>query len=104
MAVTTVSRIVSVVLLPQAGQPFCCYVVLPMFPEGIPTTTSVQNILLYQHNTMRMMYKRIAEAILQNAGLADRHPTDYLQFYCLGNREPPDGVSLCLGFRGHEGH
>jgi hypothetical protein len=63
-----------------------------MFPEGIPTSTSVQNILLYQHHTMRMMYKRIAEA-LHGAGVTDRHPTDYLQFYCLGNREPPDEVS-----------
>lgn len=37
---------------------------------------------------MTMMYKIIAQA-LENAGISQFfHPQDYLNFYCLGNREP----------------
>jgi phospholipase D1/2 len=40
---------------------------------------------------MEMMYGIIAEA-LKDAGLTDsQQPQDYLNFYCLGNREPKDG-------------
>ena len=36
---------------------------------------------------MSMMYKIIAQA-LENAGISQFfHPQDYLNFYCLGNRE-----------------
>lgn len=73
----------------KAGQPFRVYAVLPMYPEGIPTSGSVQAILNFQLLTMKMMYSRIAAAI-QDAGLIGKvAPTDYLQFYCLGNREAP---------------
>ena len=89
-----VSDLQSTILL-QAGQPFCVYVVMPMYPEGIPTSNSVQAILYYQTTTIRAMYKRIAEA-LRECGVTDRFPTDYLQFYCLGNREPEAAVSLRL--------
>ncbi|GBG72654.1 hypothetical protein CBR_g12228 [Chara braunii] len=83
----------------DANEPFAVYVVIPMWPEGIPTDGSVQEILKWQHRTMQMMYKLIAEAIARN-GL-DTKPTDYLNFYCLGNREgyydgeyaPPNPVS-----------
>lgn len=37
---------------------------------------------------MSMMYRIIADA-LQKEGLSDKyHPQDYLNFYCLGKREP----------------
>ena len=37
---------------------------------------------------MSMMYKIVADALKQ-AGFADSfHPQDYLNFYCLGRREP----------------
>lgn len=37
---------------------------------------------------MSMMYKIIADA-LKKAGLSSKyHPQDYLNFYCLGRREP----------------
>ncbi|KAJ1386116.1 Phospholipase D/Transphosphatidylase [Sesbania bispinosa] len=37
---------------------------------------------------MSMMFKIVADA-LKKAGLSDRyHPQDYLNFYCLGKREP----------------
>jgi phospholipase D1/2 len=57
-----------------------------MYPEGIPTSGSVQAILHYQTTTIRAMYKRIGDT-LREVGVMDRFPTDYLQFYCLGNRE-----------------
>lgn len=41
----------------QAGEPFRVYIVLPMFPEGVPTSGSVQAILYYQLKTRQMMYK-----------------------------------------------
>eukprot|EP00775_Hariotina_reticulata_P010522 gene10522-10682_t len=73
----------------KAGEPFRVYIVIPMYPEGIPTSASVQAILYYQANTRQMMYKRIAAAIAE-AGLSGKaHPTDYLQFFCLGKRESP---------------
>lgn len=41
----------------QAGEPFRVYIVTPMFPEGVPTSGSVQAILYYQAKTRQMMYK-----------------------------------------------
>lgn len=75
----------------KAGEPFRVYIILPMYPEGVPTSGSVQAILHYQTKTRQMMYRRIAAAIAE-AGLKGQvHPTDYLQFFCLGKREtPPD--------------
>lgn len=35
---------------------------------------------------MQMMYEIIAKE-LKSAQLENAHPTDYLTFYCLGNRE-----------------
>lgn len=43
--------------LVQAGEPFRVYIVIPMFPEGVPTSGSVQAILYYQARTREMMYK-----------------------------------------------
>lgn len=36
---------------------------------------------------MKMMYKIIALE-LKSANSIEAHPQDYLNFYCLGNREP----------------
>ncbi|MCD9638808.1 hypothetical protein HAX54_022964 [Datura stramonium] len=70
-----------------ASEPFAAYIVVPMWPEGIPTSNAVQEILFWQGQTMAMMYKIIAQA-LENAGISQFfHPQDYLNFYCLGNRE-----------------
>ncbi|VAI39925.1 unnamed protein product [Triticum turgidum subsp. durum] len=80
----------------KAKQRFAVYVVIPMWPEGIPTTAAVQQILFWQGQTMSMMYKIIADA-LESQGLVDSHPQDYLNFYCLGRRElaaTPE-ASLC---------
>nr|XP_043632536.1 phospholipase D delta [Erigeron canadensis] len=64
---------------------FAVYVVIPMWPEGIPTTATVQEILYWQSQTMQMMYSVVAEAI--KFMQLDAHPKDYLNFYCLGKRE-----------------
>jgi len=77
------------------GEDFRVYVVVPMFPEGVPTTSAVQEILSFQCFTMEMMYKRISNAIAE-AG-SDAHPTDYLSFFCLAKRESPDDVPDEIG-------
>ncbi|MCO5603712.1 hypothetical protein L7F22_057863 [Adiantum nelumboides] len=81
----------------EAGERFNVYVVVPMWPEGVPESGSVQAILDWMRKTMEMMYKTIAQA-LQAKGLYEESPRDYLTFFCLGNRErrlgdeyvPPD--------------
>ncbi|XP_057493395.1 phospholipase D delta-like [Actinidia eriantha] len=71
----------------SSNERFSAYIVIPMYPEGVPTSSAMQEILFWQGQTMAMMYKIIAEA-LDKAGLSDKyHPQDYLNFYCLGKRE-----------------
>ena len=69
----------------HSNQRFVAYVVIPMFPNGNPSSASVQQILHYQYRTMEMMYNKVADAI-QTAG-SNTHPTDWLLFLCLGKRE-----------------
>jgi phospholipase D1/2 len=70
----------------EAKERFTVYIVIPMWPEGIPESASVQAILDWQRRTMEMMYSDITHA-LQTNGVLDVDPRDYLNFYCLGNRE-----------------
>ncbi|XP_010244835.1 PREDICTED: phospholipase D delta-like isoform X2 [Nelumbo nucifera] len=79
----------------SANERFSVYVVIPMWPEGVPTSASVQEILFWQGQTIDMMYRIVGQA-LDNAGLSNKcHPQDFLNFYCLGKREPgsPDRSS-----------
>ncbi|GAA0153939.1 phospholipase [Lithospermum erythrorhizon] len=76
----------------RAKERFAVYVVVPMWPEGDPKSNTVQEILYWQSQTMHMMYLIIAKEI-KSMQLADSHPLDYLNFYCLGNRELPSSVS-----------
>ncbi|XP_043711629.1 phospholipase D delta-like isoform X3 [Telopea speciosissima] len=72
---------------------FSVYIVIPMWPEGVPTSAAMQEILYWQSQTMEMMYRIVGQA-LEKAGLANQyHPQDYLNFYCLGKREDgaPEG-------------
>ncbi|XXG63645.1 hypothetical protein AAC387_Pa05g1785 [Persea americana] len=69
----------------EAGERFTVYVVLPMWPEGVPESASVQAILDWQRRTMEMMYKDIIQA-LRAKGL-EEDPKEYLTFFCLANRE-----------------
>ncbi|PVH65523.1 hypothetical protein PAHAL_1G015100 [Panicum hallii] len=73
----------------RAGEPFAAYVVIPMWPEGDPGSGPAQEILFWQSQTMEMMYGVIAGEI-ERAGLRGAHPQQYLNFYCLGNREPEE--------------
>lgn len=41
----------------QAGEPYRVYIVTPMYPEGVPTSGSVQAILQFQTLTRQMMYR-----------------------------------------------
>ncbi|GAB4831716.1 Phospholipase D [Ancistrocladus abbreviatus] len=69
----------------EAGERFSVYIVIPMWPEGIPESGSVQAILDWQRRTMEMMYVDIANALKRKE--LNAHPKDYLSFFCLGNRE-----------------
>lgn len=69
----------------EAGERFTVYVVVPMWPEGIPESASVQAILDWQRRTMEMMYTDIAQALRANG--VEASPRDYLTFFCIGNRE-----------------
>ncbi|XAR73730.1 Phospholipase D [Bertholletia excelsa] len=70
----------------KANERFAVYVVIPMWPEGVPTSNVMQEILYWQNQTMQMMYGIIAQE-LKSLQLANSDPQDYLNFYCLGNRE-----------------
>ncbi|CAK9170402.1 unnamed protein product [Ilex paraguariensis] len=69
----------------EAGERFTVYIVIPMWPEGIPESGSVQAILDWQKRTMEMMYTDIAQALSAKGLTANLR--DYLTFFCLGNLE-----------------
>lgn len=64
---------------------FAVYIVMPMWPEGAPESEVVHDILHWTRETMSMMYKLIGEAIEESG--EPGHPRDYLNFFCLANRE-----------------
>ena len=64
---------------------FVAYIVVPMFPEGDPTSKALQEILWYQRKTIEMMYATIAEALKEINSNAS--PTDFLYFMCPAKRE-----------------
>ncbi|XP_060218729.1 phospholipase D gamma 1-like isoform X2 [Lycium barbarum] len=71
----------------RAHERFAAYIVVPMWPEGNPTGAATQRILYWQNKTMQMMYETIYKA-LEEVGLENSYsPEDYLNFFCLGNRE-----------------
>ncbi|KAL8520376.1 hypothetical protein ACS0TY_011055 [Phlomoides rotata] len=77
----------------RARERFSVYIIIPMWPEGVPTSTPTQRILYWQYNTMQMMYETIYKA-LEEVGLEKEYePQDYLNFFCLGNREAEVGGS-----------
>ncbi|KAJ1277577.1 hypothetical protein BS78_04G014900 [Paspalum vaginatum] len=82
----------------RAGEHFAAYIVIPMWPEGNPSSGPAQEILFWQHQTMEMMYRVVARELEAN-GVKDGHPQDYLNFYCLGNREPVEEADAGDGRR-----
>ncbi|KAI3936715.1 hypothetical protein MKX01_034144 [Papaver californicum] len=73
----------------KAKERFAVYVVIPMRPEGLPNSEPVQEMLHWTRQTMSMMYRLIGEAIQESGELL--HPRDYLNFFCLANREKKEG-------------
>jgi len=71
----------------QKGESFKVYILLPMYSEGVPDSTAVQDVIGWQFRTIQMMYKEIAKAL----GDSNQNPQDYLMFFCLGNRETRNG-------------
>lgn len=71
----------------KSNERFAVYVLTPMWPEGIPEDATVQTMIHWNKLTIDMMYRIIAKAI-EDVGLTGKtHPRDYLNFFCLGNRE-----------------
>eukprot|EP00211_Chloroparvula_japonica_P004331 CAMPEP_0119123148 /NCGR_PEP_ID=MMETSP1310-20130426/3180_1 /TAXON_ID=464262 /ORGANISM="Genus nov. species nov., Strain RCC2339" /LENGTH=670 /DNA_ID=CAMNT_0007112905 /DNA_START=108 /DNA_END=2120 /DNA_ORIENTATION=+ len=74
---------------------FNVYAVIPMHPEGDPASMAVQEIIRWENRSIQMIYLRVAEAINETYAGSPEHerprPTDYVNFFCLGNRELPDG-------------
>ncbi|XP_028123958.1 phospholipase D beta 2-like [Camellia sinensis] len=78
----------------RACERFVAYIVIPMWPEGNPTCAATQRILFWQNKTMQMMYETIYKALVE-VGLENEYtPQDYLNFFCLGNREVVSSDSL----------
>ncbi|XP_061368702.1 phospholipase D gamma 1-like isoform X1 [Gastrolobium bilobum] len=71
----------------KANERFAVYIVIPMWPEGVPTGAATQRILFWQNKTMQMMYETIYKALVEVGLEAAFSPQDYLNFFCLGNRE-----------------
>ena len=71
----------------SAGEEFHVYLVIPLFPEGLPSSPKVKQILKFQHSTLEMIYQRIAKAIEAKGIEKTRKPTDYFSVLCLGKRE-----------------
>ncbi|XP_027335401.1 phospholipase D beta 2-like [Abrus precatorius] len=74
----------------RANERFAVYIVIPMWPEGVPTGAATQRILFWQNKTMQMMYETIYKALVEVGLEAAFSPQDYLNFFCLGNREAVD--------------
>ncbi|KAJ0017624.1 hypothetical protein Pint_11395 [Pistacia integerrima] len=74
----------------RANERFSAYILIPMRPEG--GNRIAQRILYWQHKTMQMMYETIYKALVEARLENVYEPQDYLNFFCLGNREPLAGV------------
>ncbi|GFP90605.1 phospholipase d epsilon [Phtheirospermum japonicum] len=85
----------------KAKERFAAYVVIPMWPEGPPESESVGDILHWTRETMRMMYGIIGEALRQSG--EKRHPRDYLNLFCLANREKEVKGEFVPPYNPHQG-
>ena len=84
-----------------------------MYPEGVPEDAATQEILKWQFRTQYLMNKMVYDAIRDtyggvgggasggkgvggSGGGGEGCPRveDYLNFYCLGNREGLDGSEV----------
>jgi phospholipase D1/2 len=70
-----------------------------MWSEGIPESSAVQEILHWQYYTIESMFTIVATAIAHQKAKDqsfDAKPSDYLNFYCLGNRETVKGSEAAM--------
>ena len=77
-----------------AKEPFAVYILLPMWMEGIPAAQATQGLLYYQRLTIEAMHKQVEKALaarMANSSDYGLKVSDYLNFYCLGNRETTEG-------------
>jgi phospholipase D1/2 len=72
---------------------FAAYILIPMYPEGVPASGAVQEVLLWQFRTQTFMYKMVHETIedVYKGSSNKPHVFDYLNFYCVGTRETGEG-------------
>ncbi|GJU13159.1 phospholipase D delta [Tanacetum coccineum] len=63
----------------RARETFAVYVVIPLWPEGVPSF---------------LLYKRFYTASLLDSILLDVHPQDYFNFNCLGKQEELPAVII----------
>eukprot|EP00899_Mesostigma_viride_P010797 jgi/Mesvir1/19719/Mv24057-RA.1 len=75
----------------RRGQRYAAYILIPMFPDGSAPSQAVQAVVLWQKLTIEFMYRQVAAALRQAGRLGAEHPCDYLNFYCVGNRETLEG-------------
>jgi phospholipase D1/2 len=74
----------------RARLPFAVYILMPLMPEGT-NVAAVSEVLRWQARTAEGMYRKIG-ACIRDAGLVGVVlPTDYLTYFCLGNRESESG-------------
>lgn len=73
----------------RANERFAVYVTIPMFPEGIPDSAAVQEILSHQRKTVALITTRIASTIKETG--SDTKVTDWFNIFCLVNRESKEG-------------
>ncbi|KAL9242850.1 hypothetical protein vseg_016809 [Gypsophila vaccaria] len=74
----------------RANERFAAYIIIPMWPEGDPKNQAMQRILFWQYNTMQMMYGIVYKALVETGMENTYEPQDFLNFFCLGNREVSD--------------
>lgn len=87
----------------RAGERFAVYIVIPMWPEGVPESEPVQEILHWTRMTMKMMYRIVGEAIKERGTDHQSHPRDYLNFFCLANREEKEDKEYAPPCSPHNG-
>ncbi|KAL0682091.1 hypothetical protein Bca4012_048938 [Brassica carinata] len=62
----------------RAREKFAAYIVIPMWPEGAPTSNPIQRILYWQHKTMQMMYQTIHKALMEVGLDGQYEPQDFI--------------------------
>lgn len=78
----------------KRGERFVAYILLPMWNEGVTETAPIQEVIYWEHATIEAMHVRIQEALderMRTSADSGLKITDYLNFYCLGNRETAQG-------------